>query len=105
MPDSISLSRRTVVKGMGALPLAAALGNSGLVRAQNRTKVIVIGAGLSGLNAALLLEEQGVDVQVLEGRQRDGIPLEALGVVDRQHFNGVVTGHFAAIAQLGSELL
>ena len=72
MPDSISLSRRTVVKGMGALPLAAALGNSGLVRAQNRTKVIVIGAGLSGLNAALLLEEQGVDVQVLEGRQRVG---------------------------------
>ena len=34
--------------------------------------MIVIGAGLSGLNAALLLEEQGVDVQVLEGRQRVG---------------------------------
>ncbi len=75
MTNSAHLSRRTLVKGMSALPLAAALGTSlasGVVRAQNRSKVIVIGAGLSGLNAALLLEEQGVDVQVLEGRQRVG---------------------------------
>lgn len=75
MSKSPNLSRRTLVQGMGALPLAAALGSSlasGPVRALNRSKVIVIGAGLSGLNAALLLEEQGVDVQVLEGRQRVG---------------------------------
>ncbi len=71
MPQSTVVSRRTLVKGIGALPLAAALG-SGPLRAQNRTTVIVIGAGLSGLNAALLLEEQGIDVQVLEGRQRVG---------------------------------
>jgi len=75
MPRSPVLSRRTLVQGIGALPLAAALSpglGSGVVRAQNRTTVVVIGAGLSGLNAALLLEEQGVDVQVLEGRQRVG---------------------------------
>lgn len=36
------------------------------------TDVIVIGAGLSGLNAALHLEEQGFKVQVLEGRGRIG---------------------------------
>jgi len=71
MPQSSVVSRRTLVKGIGALPLAAALG-SGPLRAQNRTTVIVIGAGLSGLNAALLLEEQGIEVQVLEGRQRIG---------------------------------
>ena len=41
MPQSTVVSRRTLVKGMGALPLAAALGTSPL-RAQNRTKVIVI---------------------------------------------------------------
>jgi len=69
MPHSASLSRRSVLKGMGALPLAAALGP---VRAANRSKVLVIGAGLSGLNAALLLEEQGLDVQVIEGRTRVG---------------------------------
>jgi len=34
--------------------------------------VLVIGAGLSGLEAALLLEEQGVKVQVIEGRRRIG---------------------------------
>ncbi|MEE4184389.1 MAG: NAD(P)/FAD-dependent oxidoreductase [Gammaproteobacteria bacterium] len=34
--------------------------------------VIVIGAGLSGLNAAILLQDQGFDVQVLEGSARVG---------------------------------
>ncbi len=34
--------------------------------------VVVVGAGLSGLHAAMLLEEQGFDVQVIEGRQRLG---------------------------------
>jgi len=33
---------------------------------------VVIGAGLSGLHAAMLLEEQGMNVQVLEGRDRVG---------------------------------
>ncbi len=34
--------------------------------------VIVVGAGLSGLHSAMLLEESGYDVQVIEGRQRLG---------------------------------
>jgi len=36
------------------------------------TDVIVIGAGLSGLNATLLLEEMGYKVTLLEGRDRVG---------------------------------
>ena len=36
------------------------------------TDVLVIGAGLSGLHAALLLEENGARVQVIEARDRIG---------------------------------
>ncbi|MCL4721166.1 MAG: FAD-dependent oxidoreductase [Gammaproteobacteria bacterium] len=45
---------------------------SGCGRVARDARVIIIGAGLSGLNAALLLEEQGVDVLVLEGSPRIG---------------------------------
>lgn len=45
-------------------------GNGG--PAVKKTTVLVIGAGLSGLSAAKLLSERGVDVTVLEARQRVG---------------------------------
>lgn len=73
--------------------VAGAIGTAGLVAACNKpasteeqthtvkpeitsqyqnADAIVIGAGLSGLNAALLLEEMGYKVTVLEGRDRVG---------------------------------
>ncbi len=70
---STAVGRRAVIGGAAALLSAQMLGAT--ARAASLTKrhdVIVIGAGLSGLNAALLLEEQGADVLVLEGRQRVG---------------------------------
>jgi monoamine oxidase len=69
------VSRRTVLKSLGAAPLLAA---SGPVRALNKSDVIVIGAGLSGLNAALLLESAGLNVTVLEGRNRIGGRVQSL---------------------------
>ncbi len=51
------------------LALASSLAGAALARpafAAGRADVIVIGAGLAGLNAALLLEEQGLSVIVLE---------------------------------------
>ena len=67
---SFILNRRHVLGGASALALAAALPKG--ARAQNQADVVVIGAGLSGLNAAMLLEEEGYSVTVLEGRDRIG---------------------------------
>jgi monoamine oxidase len=64
------LKRRQIVLG-GATALA--LAGSPLGRATTKdSDVIIIGAGISGLGAARLLEEQGLTVRVLEGRQRVG---------------------------------
>ncbi len=65
-----AIDRRTLLKSAGAASVSAFMPSG--ARAQNRAQVVVIGAGLSGLETALLLEEQGVDVQVIEGRQRAG---------------------------------
>lgn len=63
-------SRRFILNtGLGAAVLASA---PRYARALNKTDVIVIGAGLSGLNAALLLEELGASVTLLEGTERIG---------------------------------
>lgn len=71
-----TLTRRTVIRGIGAASIAAATPR--VLRAQNRSDVIVIGAGLSGLGAALLLQEAGTNVQVIEGRNRIGGRVESL---------------------------
>lgn len=65
-----SLSRRDVLRLGGAAALAASAPR--VAHAAAPTDVIVIGAGLSGLNAALLLEEQGATVRVLEASERIG---------------------------------
>ena len=50
----------------------------GALRAQNKSDVIVIGAGLSGLASALMLQDAGVNVvQVIEGRNRIGGRVES----------------------------
>lgn len=71
----VRTNRRAVLKGLGAA--AAAVGAPSLITACGRVAardadVIVIGAGLSGLNAAIILEAQGLDVLVLEGSPRIG---------------------------------
>ena len=65
--ESPGVSRRVVLQSALALS-AAGLLLSRPARAATTLDVLVIGAGLSGLNAALLLQEQGLRVRVLEGR-------------------------------------
>ncbi len=65
------LNRRQTLKLGGASALALGLaGCSG--NSQERSDVIVIGAGLSGLHAAMLLEAEGAKVTVLEANERIG---------------------------------
>ena len=63
------MSRRTLL-GTAAGAAGMAVAPRTLRAAQH--DVIVIGAGLSGLHAAMLLEEEGYDVLTLEGRDRLG---------------------------------
>ena len=65
------ISRRTVVTSLGAGILARPLG-AFAATGSSAPDVLVIGAGLSGLYAALLLEELGATVQVIESRSRVG---------------------------------
>jgi len=64
------IDRRTVLRAIGVASVAVAA--PGVLQARNKSDVIVIGAGLSGLAAALLLQDAGVNVQVIEGRNRIG---------------------------------
>ena len=74
------INRRRTIQLLGAavaVPGELAFGRSGNQDAQ----VIVIGAGVSGLNTALILEEQGLDVLILEGSNRIGGRVFTLGGV------------------------
>jgi monoamine oxidase len=65
------LTRRHLLKAGGAAALSTALPR--IAGATNKPHdVLVIGAGLSGLHAARMLEEQGLDVRTIEGRNRIG---------------------------------
>ena len=63
------LSRRHLLKAVG---VAAGLSLFPNVLAATRKRVIVVGAGLAGLAAADLLQRAGLDVTVVEARQRIG---------------------------------
>ncbi len=68
------ISRRLILAagmaGMASMQPQNARAQS--LRMRQDIDVIVVGAGLSGLNAALLMEEQGLRVQVLEASDRVG---------------------------------
>lgn len=72
-----SMDRREFLGASLALGASATL-SAGRVRSAERSDVLVLGAGLSGLYAAMLLEEQGAAVRVIEARERIGGRLHTL---------------------------
>jgi len=73
------LTRRTALSGMASLTLLSACGER---RTSEKHDVIVVGAGISGLYAAMLLEELGLDTLVLEASDRVGGRMMTLDQLD-----------------------
>lgn len=65
-------NRRQLMKGALALSAFSMASPSMKANAAEKTSVIIIGGGLSGLNSALLLKDAGYDVIVLEASKRVG---------------------------------
>lgn len=68
----MKLTRRAFGVGAAALGMTLATGARAQATKARGYDVIVLGAGVSGLNAAWLLEQEGLKVLVLEARQRVG---------------------------------
>jgi len=72
MATHLDLTRRRILLASTATLASGGLAIPSIIRAEASTDVIVIGAGLAGLRSALMLEEAGYKVQVLEGKDRVG---------------------------------
>ena len=100
-----TLTRRQASRLIGLTALAFGLPAG--VRAQDRADVVIVGAGLSGLHAAMLLEGEGMRVRVVDALPRVGgrcLTLDHLP--DRPEAGGLQVGSMyarvhAAVQDLG----
>lgn len=69
---SLRITRRTALAALGASGVALAASRVSASAGALDADVIVIGAGLAGLQAAILLQDEGARVLVVEARERVG---------------------------------
>ncbi len=97
----MSISRRRILQGigLGSLSTVAAMGpathsrESSAPITDNRRNVLVLGAGMAGLTAALALQRRGHNVQVIEYQNRVGGRLLSIPLKGGQ-YTEAGGGHF-----------
>jgi monoamine oxidase len=106
--DIVAVTRRDFVTG--AARGAATLALAGCSGSTTATDVVVIGAGLAGLNAARALEKQGARVTVLEASDRIGGRVQTLDdapgapEIGAADVGTIYTRVLATIDELGLEI-
>jgi len=75
---TIKLNRRQILLGLGLTTFGGCAHNSSRNTKPLDAQVIILGAGLAGLNAARILSAEGMDVLVLEANKRIGGRLYSL---------------------------
>ena len=102
-----TISRRRFIQSTAAVSLAFATPKRAW--GQTSADVIIVGAGWSGLSAALVLQDEGLDVLVLEGKNRVGGRVYSIeGVPDNPEggANAIVGPRPVAVARrFGVELI